>query len=77
MQTCETYIWPPNYQGVWYEEAGNMENIIQDYFSEMFKSSNLTDELMDEILESMIPRFTTEMNHKLTNPFTYNEVISA
>lgn len=54
-----------------------MENIIQDDFSEMFKSSNLTDELMDEILESMIPRFTTEMNHKLTNPFTYNEVKSA
>lgn len=51
-----------------------MEQIIGDYFGEILSTSNPSTTLIDEILESMHPRVTTEMNHQLSTTFTPDEV---
>lgn len=46
-------------------------------FGLMNSNSQWCEELIDEILENMSPRVTSDMNQMLTTPYTSNEVIKA
>ena len=59
-------------QGVWQEDEEVMGQIMLDYYTDLFTSSNLT--VFDEILEAVQPRVTSSMNQKLTMEFTIDEV---
>ena len=59
-------------QGVWQEDEEVMGQIVLDYYTDLFTSSNLT--VFDEILEAVQPRVTSSMNQKLTMEFTIDEV---
>ena len=59
-------------QGVWQEDEKVMGEILLDYYTNLFTSSNPT--VFDEILEAVQPRVTSRMNQKLTMEFTVDEV---
>ena len=59
-------------QGVWQEDEEVMGQIVLDYYTDLFTSSNLI--VFDEILEAVQPRVTSSMNQKLTMEFTIDEV---
>ena len=58
--------------GVWQENEEVMGEIVLDYYTDLFTSSNLID--FDEILGAMQPRVTSSMNQKITMEFTADEV---
>ena len=49
-----------------------MGNLVEDYFSNLFSTSNSTS--FDEILESIQPKVSKEMNLGLNQNFTVEEV---
>ena len=59
-------------RGVWQENEEVMGEIMLDYYTDLFTSSNLID--FDEILGAMQPRVTSSMNQKITMEFTADEV---
>ena len=59
-------------QGVWQEDEEVMGQIVLDYYTDLFTSSNVI--VFYEILEAVQPRFTSSMNQKLTMEFTIDEV---
>ena len=59
-------------RGVWQENEEVMGEIVLDYYTDLFTSSNLID--FDEILGAMQPRVTSSMNQKITMEFTADEV---
>ena len=59
-------------RGVWQENEEVMGEIVLDYYTNLFTSSNLID--FDEILGAMQPRVTSSMNQKITMEFTADEV---
>ena len=59
-------------RGVWQENEEVMGEIVLDYYTDLFTSSNLI--VFDEILEAVQPRVTSSMNQKLTMEFTIDEV---
>ena len=54
-------------RGVWQENEEVMGEIVLDYYTNLFTSSNLID--FDEILGAMQPRVTSSMNQKITMEF--------
>lgn len=60
--------------GGWQEDREGMANIIQSYFGPLFQTSNPSVELIDEILEIINPRVTTEMNLQLARPYSTEDV---
>ena len=54
-------------RGVWQENEEVMGEIVLDYYTDLFTSSNLID--FDEILGAMQPRVTSSMNQKITMEF--------
>ena len=59
-------------RGVWQENEEVMGEIVLDYYTDLFTSSNLID--FDEILGAMQPRVTSSMNQKIIMEFTADEV---
>lgn len=55
----------------------DVEKIILDYFRDLFDTSAPSHELIDEILENLIPVVTPAMNQHLSRPFTALEVTQA
>lgn len=56
--------------GIWTEDMGEVEGIIQEYFGSLFQSSNPDSAVIDEILEAVVPVVTPEMNLCLNMPFS-------
>ena len=54
-------------RGVWQENEEVMGEIVLDYYTDLFTSSNLID--FDAILGAMQPRVTSSMNQKITMEF--------
>lgn len=55
----------------------DVEKIILDYFRDLFDTSAPSHELIDEILENLIPVVTPAMNQHISRPFTALEVTQA
>ena len=58
--------------GQWYTEEDNMGELVINYYTDLFSSSNPME--FAELLQAMQPKVTTEMNHRLTMDFTSEEV---
>ena len=57
---------------VWVKEESQMGNLVEDYFSNLFSTSNPTG--FDEILEVILPKVSEEMNLGLNQNFIAEEV---
>ena len=57
---------------VWQEEDSKVEEIVVDYYQNLFTSSNPVD--FDEIIQVVQPKVAPEMNLALTKDFTIDEV---
>ena len=54
-------------KGRWQEDEAKIEDIVVDYYNNLFKSNNPMD--CTEILEAVTPKVTLVMNHSLTRDF--------
>lgn len=61
--------------GVWREEEDDIYTTLVNYFMNLFKSNAPSQ--FHKALESVESKVTAEMNHRLTRPFTANEVYKA
>jgi hypothetical protein len=61
--------------GSWREGNSLIKPIITDYFSELFSSE--VSETNQELLQKVQPKVTTDMNERLLEPFTEEEVKKA
>ena len=61
--------------GVWQEEEQIIEEIVVDYYKDLFTTSNLTN--FNEILKAVETKVSPSMNHMLTRDFTAREVEQA
>ena len=52
-----------NADGVWQTDEANMEDIVVDYYNNLFTSSNL--EEFTELLIAVQPKVSTAMNERL------------
>ena len=59
-------------EGRWQEDEAKMEDIVVEYYNNLFKSNNPTD--CTEILEAVTPKVTLVINHSLTRDFSAAEV---
>ena len=57
---------------VWKEDLRDIENIVLDYYSNLFKSPNPVE--FTELLQAVQPKVTVEMNTMLTDGFKEFEV---
>ena len=61
-----------NADGVWQTDEAKMEDIVVDYYNNLFTSSNL--EEFTELLIAVQPKVSTAMNESLLRLFMENEV---
>ena len=61
--------------GSWVEEEDRIGELLNDFYSSLFSSSNPTE--FDAVLDGVEPRVTREMNESLTRPFVASEVQTA
>ena len=61
--------------GLWVEDEGRVGTLVEDYFLNIFSTSNPTG--FDEVLAGMAPTVTAEMNVGLDKSFTGEEVFKA
>lgn len=61
--------------GVWQEDMVDVEQIILDYYSDLFTSSGLTN--FAELVDAVEPKVTQEMYSNLIMQFHANEVKKA
>lgn len=66
-----------NKQEEWCEADRDLENVIMDYFGELFQSASPSDAIIDEVLAPVGERVTSDMNAQLSVPFTSDEVLAA
>ncbi|XP_050231894.1 uncharacterized protein LOC126680759 [Mercurialis annua] len=66
-----------NKDGVWKDDEKGMEAVIQDYFSELFKSSNPSEEDLEKVLKHVSPTVSRESNSMLCSSFTKNDITQA
>ena len=58
--------------GVWVEEESRIGDMLVQYFSNLFTSSNPSN--LDTVLEGVLPVVNEEMNEVLNRPFEASEV---
>ena len=61
--------------GLWNEDESRMGGLVEDYFTNIFTSSNPFG--FDDVLNGMLPIVTPEMNAGLLRPYTAKEVHKA
>lgn len=66
-----------NNQGKWIEEQNEVDKEFCEYFQDLFSSTNPTKAQMDAALEGMKPNVTEEMNDRLADPFTAEDISEA
>lgn len=66
-----------NMHGTVHRDRGAMENVVLQYFADMFSSTQPNDVLMGEALNAIEPRVSAEENHRLTLHFSAKEVTDA
>ena len=59
--------------GVWVEDEGRMVGLVEEYFSNIFATSNPSS--FDDILSGILPTVTQDMNTSLNRIHTTNEVV--
>lgn len=62
-----------NKEGRWCDKDSEMEEIITDYFGELFQSFDPDLAMIDEVLEMVDTRIDSEMGAQLNRPFTSDE----
>ena len=58
--------------GVWQEDEGKIEEIVVEYYNNLFTSSSHSD--FSELHQAIQPKVTLSMNQMLLKPFTGEEV---
>ena len=67
------YIWGfEDDNGLWTEDESHMGGLVEDYFTNIFTSSNPFG--FDDVLNGMLPTVALEMNAGLLRPYTAEEV---
>ncbi|KAL7111975.1 hypothetical protein ACP275_05G123500 [Erythranthe tilingii] len=59
--------------GIWRDRPEEIEHVISDYFEHIFKTTDPNDNEIDEMLQGIDPRISTEAAHRLTLPFSESE----
>lgn len=62
-----------NAAGGWEETEEGKKAVISNYFSNLFRSSNI-DGALQQLLDAVVPSVTEEMNEQLCQPFSAEEV---
>lgn len=57
-------------EGVWHPQERKVEEVFCFYFEDIFKSTNSSQQAIDEVLNVMPRKVTDDMNDKLTALFT-------
>ncbi|KAL0314933.1 UNVERIFIED_CONTAM: putative mitochondrial protein [Sesamum angustifolium] len=63
--------------GVWCHRKTDIQSIITEYFSSLFTSSNPAPACVDEVVRTVTPKVTNEMNQMLCEPYFEVEVVQA
>ena len=63
--------------GIWKEEAEEVERLLCDYFANIFSTTNPSSIQLEEALAELPKRVTEEMNCFLDQKFTTEEVAEA
>uniref|UniRef100_A0A803P9M1 CCHC-type domain-containing protein n=1 Tax=Cannabis sativa TaxID=3483 RepID=A0A803P9M1_CANSA len=63
--------------GIWQTDTTMIKKLIEDYFGNLFSTSNLNMDQVDEMLRRVRPKVTNIMNEVLMHPFAAEEVINA
>ncbi|KAL0367264.1 UNVERIFIED_CONTAM: putative mitochondrial protein [Sesamum radiatum] len=66
-----------NDNGEWKSTEEGIREVILDYFSNIFSSVEPYDRDLEEVLRTVQPRVTEEMNQPLIQPYSHDEVLSA
>ncbi|KAL9438929.1 hypothetical protein AB3S75_024574 [Citrus x aurantiifolia] len=66
-----------NNQGKWIKEKNEVDKEFCEYFQDLFSSLNHTKAQMDAALEGMKLKVTEEMNDRLAEPFTAEDISEA
>ena len=61
--------------GVWTEDEGRMGELVEEYFSNLFSTSNPS--CFDDILEGISSTVIDDMNTSLNREYTSAEVVQA
>ena len=61
--------------GPWFEDEGHIGSLVDNYFTNMFTTSNPTG--FDEILSGVLPSVTEEMNSRLVQSYMEEEIQKA
>ncbi|KAL0332802.1 UNVERIFIED_CONTAM: hypothetical protein Scaly_2181700 [Sesamum calycinum] len=59
---------------VWRDDIAGIQEVLLDYFRNIFASGHPSDSMLEEALNTMLPKVTTEMNMHLVQTFTEHEV---
>lgn len=62
---------------MFHKDRSEMENVVLQYFTDIFSSTQPDDALMGDVLNAMETRVSVVENHRLTLPFTAKEVTDA
>ncbi|KAL0329405.1 UNVERIFIED_CONTAM: hypothetical protein Sradi_4927200 [Sesamum radiatum] len=65
-----TIRWIKDVGGNWREDPERVQEVLLDYFCNIFASSSPSDQLLEEILNTVRPKVTADMNDALIQPFT-------
>ncbi|KAL0313072.1 UNVERIFIED_CONTAM: hypothetical protein Sradi_5706500 [Sesamum radiatum] len=63
--------------GNWREDPSGEQEVLLGYFPNIFARSTTSDRIHEEVLNTVRPKVTAEMNEALIQPFTEHEVRSA
>ena len=66
-----------NDQGNWTEDDEEVEKQICGYFTNLFSTSNPTQDQLEAVLKGLNPKVSNAMNEELDQPFTEEEVTEA
>lgn len=64
-------------QGTLRRARGEMEQLVVQYFDDIFSSTQLDGALMRDVINTIEPRVSAKANQRLTLPFTAKEVTDA
>lgn len=64
-------------RGTVHKDMSEMENVVLQYFTDIFSSTQPDGALRGDVLNAIEPRVSGVANHRLTHPFTAKEVTDA
>ncbi|KAL5734017.1 hypothetical protein ACOSP7_031878 [Xanthoceras sorbifolium] len=74
---CNNIVGLFDHVGTWHTSKVAMQHIVQDYFSHLFNSNHLSDEMIFQVVDSVDARVAPSSSRLLDRPFLAKEVRAA